>query len=133
MAERDLNININIDIRDLTEENEKRIVSLVEKLYKKTKVTTNVKTPQKPAKPKILNSEKEIQKKKNEILFKIKEKPDTVYAKIINSIFRRIRFTLQELREEFPNENFGTIRSYVNGLKLEGLLIEMDRGKYVLK
>ena len=130
-------LNLNITIGDLTEETENRIVSLVEKLSKTTKTTPNVKTQKKQtkkSKPKIKNSEKEITKKKQEIMGKITKNPDTLFAKVAGSIFRRIRFTLQELNEEFSKENPSTIRSYVNDLKNAGILQEMDRGKYfVLK
>lgn len=133
----EITVNLNITIGDLTEENTKRIVSLVKELSKTTKTTTNVQTQKKQtkkSKPKIKNSEKEIAKNKQEIMARITKNPDTLFAKVASSIFRRIRFTLRELNEEFSEENSATIRSYVNELKKDGLLQEMDRGKYfVLK
>ena len=133
----EITVNLNITIGELTEENEKRIVSLVKELSKTTKTTTNVqnkKKTTKKSKPKIKNSEKEIAKKKQEIMDKITKNPDTLFAKVVSSIFRRIRFTLHDLNEEFSEENPATIRSYVNSLKKDGLLQELDRGKYfVLK
>ena len=131
-------VNVNITIGDLTEENSKRIVSLIKDISKTTKTTTNVqtkkKTTTKKSKPKVKNSEKEIAKKKQEVMDRITKNPDSLFAKVVSSIFRRIRFTVQELNEEFSKENSATIRSYVNELKQIGILQELDRGKYfVLK
>ena len=134
-------ININININDLSDID--KVVEAVKKIMELNpgarKTTSNVtvnseKKKTEKTKFKIKNSEKNILKKKAEIMDRIRENPDTIYAKVVASIFERIRFTLPELREEFPNYNYTTIRSYVYELKKADILHEMDRGKYfVLK
>lgn len=130
-----LTLNLNITIGELTEENEKRIISLVEEISKTTKIASKVQNGKKKknSKPKILKSEKEIAKIKKEIMERIRKRPNTTFACVVRAVFKRIRFTLNELNEELPNENPDTVRGYVNDLKNMGVIQEMDRGKFVLK
>ena len=137
----DINFNINININELDDDQIKKIKKLFEQISgvsistnsrssksKKTKKSKSAKTQFK-----ILKSEKEIMEKKEEIKNKIIANPDSMYSKVVSSIFRRVRFSLYELREEFPKYNYATIRNYVNTLKKEGVIVELDRGKYVVK
>ena len=137
----DINFNFNIDINELDEEQIKKITKLVKEISgintttkpRNTKSKTSKKSKSGKTQFKILKSEKEILEKKEEIKNKIVAKPDSMYSIVVSSIFRRVRFSLYELREEFPKYNYATIRNYVNTLKKEGLITEIDRGKYVVK
>ena len=125
----EITINLNLTIGELTEENEKRIVSLIKKVSKTTKTTTNVQTKKKTT-MNSNNSEKEIGK---EVMDKITENPDTIFAKVVESILGKRLVALQELYEEFSEENSATIRSYVHDLKQAGILKQYDVGKYVVE
>lgn len=82
---------------------------------------------------KIKNDEKELQLKKQKIQKEIKEKPSTIMSQVKAYIFKEKVFTLTKLREAFPKTNFATLRSYVNNLKQEHLIVELERGKYSIR
>ena len=42
-------------------------------------------------------------------------------------------FTLTMLREAFPNTNFATLRAYVNDMKQDNILVELELGKYAVR
>lgn len=86
----------------------------------------------KDTKYKIRNDEKEIQLKKKEIADDIKRK-SSLSAKVKGYILKEKVITLTGLREAFPKANFGTLRSYVNDMKNDNILIELERGKYAVR
>ena len=86
----------------------------------------------KDTKYKIRNDEKEIQLKKKEIADDIKKK-SSLSAKVKGYILKEKVITLTGLREAFPKANFATLRSYVNDMKKDSILIELDRGKYAVR
>lgn len=81
---------------------------------------------------KIRNDEKELKIKKDRLQQDIAKK-NTIVAKIKKYIFESKVFSLREIREAFPDVNFGTIRAYVNDMKMENLIVEIERGKYALR
>lgn len=82
---------------------------------------------------KIRNDEKDIQAKKKNIKSNISKKPSTIMSQVQAYILKEKVFTLTMLRETFPNTNFATLRAYVNDLKQENILIELERGKYAVR
>lgn len=80
---------------------------------------------------KLMKDEKLISQKKEKVLQQLKN-TESFSLIVKKSIFERKVFTLTDLREEFPNANFATIRSYVNDLKKDGLIVEISRGKYAV-
>lgn len=82
---------------------------------------------------KLRNDEKELQAKKKKLSESIAKKPTTIVSQVQNYILQEKVFTLTQLREEFPKTNFATLRSYVNDMKKENLIVELERGKYSLR
>lgn len=82
---------------------------------------------------KIRNDEKALQSKKAKIEADIKKKPTTIISKVQAYILKEKVFTLTQLREAFPKTNFATLRAYVNDMKHENLLVELERGKYSIR
>lgn len=82
---------------------------------------------------KIRNDEKELSANKKKMQQEIKEKPDSIKSKVRAAILKSKVFTLTQLRETFPDTDFGTIRSYVNDMKKENIIVEIDKGKYAVR
>lgn len=82
---------------------------------------------------KIRNDEKELTIKKQQIKEEIKKKPTTILSQVRAYVFKEKVFTLTQLRQTFPNTNFATLRSYVNDLKQEHLIVELEKGKYSIR
>lgn len=82
---------------------------------------------------KIRNDEKELQHKKQSIMKVIEKKPSIIRAQVSGYVFKEKVFTLTQLRETFPKTNFATLRAYVNDLKQENLIVELERGKYSIR
>lgn len=82
---------------------------------------------------KIRNDEKEVQESKKKIKQEIKEKPESIKSKVRAAVLKSKVFTLTQLREVLPNTDFGTIRSYVNDMKNENIIVEIERGKYAVR
>ena len=82
---------------------------------------------------KIRNDEKELQSKKEQIKKDISKKPSSIASKVKSFILTEKVFTLTHLREQFPNANFATLRSYVNQMKKENIIVELERGKYSVR
>ena len=82
---------------------------------------------------KIRNDEKALQISKKKIKEEIKEKPDSIKSKVRAAIFKFKVFTLTQLRETLSDTDFGTIRSYVNDMKKDNIIVEIERGKYAVR
>ena len=82
---------------------------------------------------KIRNDEKVLKNKKEKLKEKLNEKPSSIVSQIHNYIFETKVFSLTDIRTTFPKVNFGTIRSYVNNLKHENIIVEIERGKYAVR
>lgn len=82
---------------------------------------------------KLQTNEKELNAKKEKIHQEIKKKPSTLSSKVKEYVFKEKVFTLTHLRKAFPDSNFATLRSYVNDMKKDQILIELERGKYCVR
>lgn len=82
---------------------------------------------------KLRNDEKELQLKKKKVVEDIAKKPTTITSKVKDYILREKVFTLTQLREAFPKTNFATLRAYVNDMKNDNILLELERGKYAVR
>lgn len=82
---------------------------------------------------KIRNDEKDLQSKKQKIAEAIKKKPTTIVSKVHAYVLKEKVFTLTQLREAFPEANYATLRGYVNDMKKDNILIELERGKYSIR
>jgi len=82
---------------------------------------------------KIRNDEKELQANKKKMKEEIKEKPDSIKSKVRAAVLKSKVFTLTQLRETLSDTDFGTIRAYVNDMKNENIIVEIERGKYAVR
>jgi len=82
---------------------------------------------------KLRNTEKDLQNKKKELVEAINKKPTSLSSKVKSFILNERVFTLTGLREAFPKANFATLRAYVNDMKNENIITELDRGKYAVR
>lgn len=82
---------------------------------------------------KLRNDEKELGIKKDKLKEEIEKKPNTISSKVQDYILKEKVFTLTSLRTAFPTVNFTTLRSYVNRMKNEDVIIELERGKYAVR
>ena len=82
---------------------------------------------------KLRNDEKDLQHKKKELVEAINKKPTSISSKVKSFILDEKVFTLTMLREAFPKANFATLRSYVNDMKNEKIITELERGKYAVR
>ena len=127
-----VNININLTAKDFeSEEIVDRLLYLIRELENDPR-NYDEENVEFSSEHKIMNSEKEIRilKKKYEDTFE--RHTESISTQLGRAIFRRRVFTIDELRDEFPNVNWGTLRAYVHSLKKDGLLVSLDRGKYAL-
>ena len=126
------NININITAKDLeSEESVERLLYLIRELETEQKNFDNEEV-EFHSDHKIMKKEIEIRKMKRKYQETFEKNPDSIATIVGKSIFKRRVFTMDELRDEFPNTNWATIRSYVHNMKKDGILELLDRGKYVL-
>jgi len=82
---------------------------------------------------KIRNDERDLQSKKEQIKKDIAKKPSTIASKVKTFILNEKVFTLTQLREKFPKTNYATLRSYVNHMKKDNIIVELERGKYSVR
>ena len=89
-----------------------------------------------------LNSEKQFKLRKTEIELssekeklkkEIASKPTSIKSRIQKYIFDEKVFSLTDLRKEFPDVLFSTIRSYVNDMYTDEIIVQLERGKYALR
>ena len=89
-----------------------------------------------------LNSEKQFKLRKTEIELssekerlkkEIAMKPTSIRSRIQTYIFDEKVFSLTDLRKEFPDVRFSTIRSYVNDMYTDEIIVQLERGKYALR
>jgi len=82
---------------------------------------------------KIRNDEKALAVKKEQIKQEISKKPSSISSQVKAYILAEKVFTLTKLRKDFPNTNFGTLRSYVNHMKKDNIIVEIEKGKYSVR
>lgn len=89
-----------------------------------------------------LNAEKQFKLRKTEIeLLAGKEKlekeinknPTSLRSMVRSYILKAKVFSLTDLRKEFPNAHFGTIRSYVQDMNNNEIITQVERGKYMVR
>lgn len=115
-------------IEDFPKENLDIILSIIRKHFEPTSISLNHEQ-----KFKIRNDEKELVEKKKKLNEEILKKPTSISSMVKNHILHEKVFTLTSLREVFPSINFGTLRAYVNDLKKDNIIVELERGKYALR
>lgn len=104
------------------------LLFIISTFFNVTSLDVNTET-----KYKIRNDEKALKNKKEEIAENIKKKPTTIVSKVQAYILKEKVFTLTQLREAFPKTNFATLRAYVNDMKKDNIIVELDRGKYSVR
>lgn len=82
---------------------------------------------------KLKNDEKALQNKKSKIREDISRSPRSLVSQVKEYILNEKVFSLSQLRAAFPQANFATLRAYVNDMKGENILVELERGKYALR
>ena len=117
-----------VTIEDFSSDKIDNILSIIREHFDITSLDLN-----NEKKFKLRNNEKQLQDKKNKIADDIKRKPTTIVSKVRNYILTEKVFTLTQLREEFPKTNFATLRSYVNDMKNEEIIVEIEKGKYSVR
>ena len=117
-----------IIIEDLPSEKIDRILSILRENFDITSLDLN-----NEKKFKLRNDEKQLQSKKKKIAEDIAKKPTTIVSQVKQYILREKVFSLTQLRESFPKTNFATLRSYVNDMKNEQIIVEIERGKYSVR
>jgi len=118
----------NVVIEDFSSENLDTILSIIKNHFDPTSLSLN-----NEKKFKIRNDEKELSEKKKKMNKEISEKPTSICSMVKNHILHEKVFTLTSLREAFPTVKFGTLRTYVNDLKNDNIIVELERGKYALR
>lgn len=118
----------NVVIEDFPKENLDIILSIIRRHFEPTAISLNHEQ-----KFKIRNDEKELAEKKRKLHEDAMQKPTSTVSKVRKHILETKVFTLTSLREAFPTTNFGTLRAYVNDLKNDNLIVELERGKYALR
>lgn len=118
----------NVVIEDFSAENLDTILSIVRKNFDPTAISLN-----NEKNFKIRNDEKELTEKKKKLQEKIEKEPQSIASKVKKYIFEEKTFSLISLRQAFPTTNFGTLRAYVNDLKQDNIIVEIERGKYALR
>ena len=118
----------NVVIEDFSKESLDTILSIIRRHFEPTSISLN-----NEKKFKIRNDEKELATKKNKLQEKIQKEPKTIASKVKKYILEEKVFTLTQLRGAFPSTNFGTLRAYVNDLKNDNIIVELERGKYALR
>ncbi len=115
-------------IEDFSNDKIDEVLSIIQNNFD---ITTLVVNSEK--KFKIKNDEKEVQLKKKNIKSNISKKPNTILSQVQAYILKEKVFTLTMLREAFPKTNFATLRAYVNDMKQDNVLIELELGKYAVR
>lgn len=82
---------------------------------------------------KIMKKEAELLDSKEKLKEKITKKPTSIRSQIQSYILEEKVFSLTDLREKFPDANFGTIRAYVKDMNKNEIITQIERGKYVVR
>ena len=82
---------------------------------------------------KLRKTEIELSSEKEKLKKEIASKPTSIKSRIQTYIFDEKVFSLTDLRKEFPDVRFSTIRSYVNDMFTDEIIVQLERGKYVLR
>ncbi len=82
---------------------------------------------------KLRKTEIELSSEKEKLKKEIASKPTSIKSRIQTYIFDEKVFSLTDLRKKFPDVQFGTIRSYVNNMFTDEIIVQLERGKYALR
>ena len=82
---------------------------------------------------KLRKTEIELSSEKEKLKKEIASKPTSIKSRIQTYIFDEKVFSLTDLRKAFPDVQFGTIRSYVNNMFTNEIIVQLERGKYALR
>lgn len=82
---------------------------------------------------KLRKTEMELLDSKEKLKKEIAKKPTSIRSKVQSYILETKVFSLTDLRKEFPDVNFGTIRSYVKDMNKDEIIAQIERGKYVVR
>jgi len=118
----------NVIIEDFSSENLDTILSIIRNHFDPTSISLNDEK-----KFKIRNDEKALAEKKKKLQSEIEHGSGSLASQVKKYIFEEKVFSLTDLRKAFPTKKFSTLRAYVNDLKQDNIIVEIERGKYALR